>query len=142
MLEDRIEAEVDRRLCRGADPLRVAPGERGRHPLRDAVAAVAACTWPSWRCCGCGRAPFHVMVPSPPQAAPVPVRSTGATQALQQQQPVIAALAASQLVVDLTVEGLLHAPELPAILAARCPRADGQQRASRRRSSASCPDRR
>ncbi|MDZ4294484.1 MAG: peptidase M29, partial [Hydrogenophaga sp.] len=43
-------------------------------------------------------------------------RSTGATPAIQQLGPVIAALQACTLVVDITVEGLMHAPELPAIL--------------------------
>jgi len=60
---------------------------------------------------------FHVQVPTPRQSAPVPVRSTGASAALQGNQAVVAALAASAMVVDLTLEGLLHAPELPAILA-------------------------
>ena len=41
---------------------------------------------------------------------------TGASDAIQQIKPVIHALAASTLVVDCTVEGLMHAPELPAIL--------------------------
>jgi 2,5-dihydroxypyridine 5,6-dioxygenase len=59
---------------------------------------------------------FHVVLPTPPQRAPVPVRSTGASDAVQNIGPVVAALAASNLVVDLTVEGMLHAPELPAIL--------------------------
>jgi 2,5-dihydroxypyridine 5,6-dioxygenase len=62
-----------------------------------------------------GRA-FHLRVPTPPQSAPVPVRSTGASNALQRLAPVVAALAGSALVVDLTVEGMLHAPELPEIL--------------------------
>ena len=43
-------------------------------------------------------------------------RSTGASDALQNMAPVVAALAGSTLVVDCTVEGLMHAPELPAIL--------------------------
>src|SRR5689334_3148621 len=60
---------------------------------------------------------FHIVLPTPPQRAPVPVRSTGASDAVQQLAPVIAALAGATLVVDLTVEGLLHAPELPQILA-------------------------
>jgi 2,5-dihydroxypyridine 5,6-dioxygenase len=59
---------------------------------------------------------FHIVLPTPPQRAPVPVRSTGASDALQQLGPAVAALAASTIVVDLTVEGMLHAPELPAIL--------------------------
>ncbi len=62
-----------------------------------------------------GRA-FHLVVPTPCQSAPVPVRSTGASDAIQRLAPVVAALAGSALVIDLTVEGLLHAPELPDIL--------------------------
>jgi 2,5-dihydroxypyridine 5,6-dioxygenase len=60
--------------------------------------------------------PYHIVVPTPPQRAPVPVRSTGASDAVQGLPPVVAALAAAGVVVDLTVEGMLHAPELPAIL--------------------------
>ncbi len=63
-----------------------------------------------------GARPFHVKVPTPPQRAPVPVRSTGASDAIQGLAPVITALQESVMVVDLTVEGLLHAPELPDIL--------------------------
>lgn len=63
-----------------------------------------------------GARPFHVVVPTPPHRAPVPVRSTGASDAIQHLGPVVRALASSSMVVDLTVEGLLHAPELPAIL--------------------------
>ena len=59
---------------------------------------------------------FHVTVPTPAQSAPVPIRSTGASDAIGGLEPVIAALASSTLVADCTVEGLLHAPELPAIL--------------------------
>ena len=59
----------------------------------------------------------QITVPTPRQSAPVPVRSTGASQALGGQESAIAALAASELVVDLTLEGLLHAAELPHVLA-------------------------
>jgi 2,5-dihydroxypyridine 5,6-dioxygenase len=59
---------------------------------------------------------FHVVLPTPPHSAPVPVRSTGASHALAGIVPVIDALGAASFVADLTVEGLLHAPELPAIL--------------------------
>lgn len=60
---------------------------------------------------------FHVVVRTPALTAPVPVRSTGASDAIGGMAPVIQALAGSGFVADLTVEGLLHAPELPAILA-------------------------
>jgi len=63
-----------------------------------------------------GARPFHVMVPTPRQSAPVPIRSTGASVALQNLGPAINALASSAFVADCTLEGLMHAAELPAIL--------------------------
>ncbi len=63
-----------------------------------------------------GARPFHLVVPSPRLTAPAPVRSTGASDALARLAPAVSALAQSVLVVDLTVEGLLHAAELPDIL--------------------------
>jgi len=65
-----------------------------------------------------GVAPLTLVVPTPPQRAPVPIRSTGASQALNGQPTALAALTAATVVIDLTVEGLLHAPQLPDILAA------------------------
>jgi 2,5-dihydroxypyridine 5,6-dioxygenase len=65
-----------------------------------------------------GCRPFRLVVPTPAQSAPVPVRSTGASRAVARHPAVLAALAATPFVVDLTVEGLLHAPELKDILAA------------------------
>lgn len=58
----------------------------------------------------------QVVVPTPRQQAPVPVRSTGASQALNGQGAALAALKSCKVVIDLTVEGLLHAPQLPEIL--------------------------
>jgi 2,5-dihydroxypyridine 5,6-dioxygenase len=63
-----------------------------------------------------GARPFHVVVPTPRQLAPVPIRSTGASVALQGLAPALQALAASTFVADCTLEGLMHAAELPAIL--------------------------
>lgn len=59
---------------------------------------------------------FHLTVPTPPQTAPVPVRSTGASDAIGGRRAVIDALKQVVLVADCTVEGLLHSPELPEIL--------------------------
>ncbi len=59
---------------------------------------------------------FHLSVPTALQRTPVPVRSTGASDAIGGLEPVVAALAAASFVADCTVEGLLHAPELGAIL--------------------------
>ena len=63
-----------------------------------------------------GARAFHFVMPTPPQSASVPVRSTGVSDALQGLAPAVAALAGSGLVAELTVEGLLHALALPAIL--------------------------
>ena len=63
-----------------------------------------------------GARAFHVVVPTPRNPHPVPVRSTGASEALGALGPVVAALAASPFVVDLTLEGLMHAKETAAIL--------------------------
>jgi len=65
-----------------------------------------------------GARPFHLVLPTPRNPHPVPVRSTGASEALGRLQPVIAALGQSGFVVDCTLEGLMHAPETPAILKA------------------------
>ena len=59
---------------------------------------------------------FEVCLPTPALSAPAPVRSTGATDVIQNLAPVVAALQRANLIVDCTVEGMLHAPELPAIL--------------------------
>jgi len=59
---------------------------------------------------------FHLVVATPKLTAPVPVRSTGASDSIGALEPVVQALASSAFVADLTVEGLLHAAELPRIL--------------------------
>ena len=63
-----------------------------------------------------GARPFHVQLVSPPVSG-VPIRSTGTSLAVAGLEPVVQALAATGMVVDCTVEGMLHAPELPKILA-------------------------
>ena len=59
---------------------------------------------------------FHVTLPSRLPGTKVPVRSTGASQAIDGMGPVVQALAGCTFVADCTVEGLQHAPELPQIL--------------------------
>src|ERR1700730_17692220 len=63
-----------------------------------------------------GARPFHLVVPTPRNRHPVPVRSTGASEAIGKLEPVVAALGQAGFVVDCTIEGLMHAPETPAIL--------------------------
>ena len=117
MLTDRIEApwidafEAVLRLCRAEPGLPVCLlAESQSRALNLDLAELAALRL------GCR--PFRLVVPTPPQTAPVPVRSTGASRALQGHPAALAALHASPLILDLTLEGLLHAPELPGILKA------------------------
>ncbi|WP_149541406.1 M29 family metallopeptidase [Siccirubricoccus phaeus] len=117
MLTDRIEApwlaafEAVLRLCAATPGLPVCLlAETQSRALNLELAELAALRL------GCR--PFRCVLPTPAQAAPVPVRSTGASRALQGHPAALAALRASPLIIDLTLEGLLHAPELKEILAA------------------------
>jgi 2,5-dihydroxypyridine 5,6-dioxygenase len=65
-----------------------------------------------------GARPFHLIVPTARNRHPVPVRSTGASEAIGRLGPVVAALGQAGFVVDCTLEGLMHAPETPEILRA------------------------
>lgn len=56
-----------------------------------------------------------ICMPTPPLSAPVPVKSTGTSWAIGQNRAVIEALKRVDVVVDCTVEGLIHAPEWPEI---------------------------
>ena len=115
MMQQRIEAKwIDAfanvfRLC-GVQPGEVAAilSETQSRPVNVQLAELALQ--------GLGARVFHVVLPSPRLQAPVPVRSTGASDAIGGLAPAVAALAGSGFVADLTVEGLLHAPELPQIL--------------------------
>jgi 2,5-dihydroxypyridine 5,6-dioxygenase len=59
-----------------------------------------------------------ITMPTPRQTAPVPVKSTGTSVAIQQNRAVIEALKRVEVIVDCTVEGLIHAVEWPEIEAA------------------------
>lgn len=70
-------------------------------------------------CVRLGAQAFTLTLPTQPTPAypPTPIiRSTGASTAINGNAPVIAALSACALVIDCTVEGLMHAAELPVIL--------------------------
>ena len=63
-----------------------------------------------------GARAFQIVMPRPAMATAVPVRSTGASEALAGLGPAVQALASCGFVADCTVEGLMHAVELPQIL--------------------------
>jgi 2,5-dihydroxypyridine 5,6-dioxygenase len=115
MLTERIEAKWIAAFVRVFELCKVAPGEvcailseTQSRSLNVHLAELALLRL--------GARPFHLQVVSPVQTVPVAVRSTGASNALQSLGPAVDALAGCGFVADCTVEGLLHAPELPAIL--------------------------
>lgn len=115
MINDRIEAKWVDAFARVFELCKVQPGddvavlaESQSRELNIQLALLALARL--------GATPFQVIVPTPRQTAPVPVRSTGASQALTGQRAALAALKSAAIVVDLTLEGLLHAPQLPEIL--------------------------
>ncbi len=59
---------------------------------------------------------YRITVPTPGQPEGPVVRSSGASQALNGHPGAAAALAAADVVVDLTLEGLMHSPQTSAIL--------------------------
>lgn len=63
-----------------------------------------------------GAAVADLRMPTPPNPGPLPIRSTGASQAIAGHRAAIAALREADFVVDCTAEGLLHSPELGEIL--------------------------
>lgn len=63
-----------------------------------------------------GASVVDVRLTTPVNPGPLPIRSTGASLAIDGHRSALAALAAADFVADCTVEGLLHAPELGAVL--------------------------
>src|SRR3977135_4410929 len=60
-----------------------------------------------------GAKPFHIIVPTPRNREIVPIRSTGASVAIQRLAPVVTALQQAGFVVDFTVGGLMPPGETP-----------------------------
>lgn len=57
-------------------------------------------------------------MPTPPQTAPVPVKGTGTSLAIQNNRAAINAMKSCEVIVDCTVEGMIHSPEWPEVEAA------------------------
>ena len=115
MLQERIEPawidafETVLRRCalQPGDVVAILGESQSRRVLMDLAHLAAA---------RIGARVFSLTLPSVFSLGEPVTRSTGASPVIQQLAPVIAALQACTLVVDCTVEGLMHAPELPAIL--------------------------
>jgi 2,5-dihydroxypyridine 5,6-dioxygenase len=104
---DAFEAVLRRCALQTGDTVAIL-GETQSRPVLMELARLAAARL--------GAQVFTLTVPSVFSSHEPVTRSTGACPAIGQIGPVIAALAGCTLVVDCTVEGLMHAPELPATL--------------------------
>lgn len=104
---DAFEAVLGRCAVQPGDTVAVL-GESQSRPVLMELARLAAARR--------GAQVFSLVLPSVFNPRLPVIRSTGASPVLRNLAPVVSALAASTLVVDCTVEGLMHAPELPAIL--------------------------
>src|ERR1700693_3383348 len=146
MLADRIEAKWIDAFCEIFERCAVKPGdtaailsETQSRALNVHLAELALLRM--------GAKPFHLVVPTPrnrqvvpirstgaseaiqrlapggaglapPTPRAAPIRSTGASEAIQRLAPVVTALQQAGFVVDCTIEGLMHAVETPEILKA------------------------
>jgi 2,5-dihydroxypyridine 5,6-dioxygenase len=104
---DAFEAVLRRCALQAGDTVAIL-GETQSRPVLLELARLAASRL--------GAQNFTIVLQSVFSASEPVSRSTGASPAIQQLGPVMSALAGSTLVVDCTVEGLMHAPELSAIL--------------------------
>src|SRR5438309_10801040 len=115
MFSDRIEGKWIDAFCEVFERCAVKPGdtaailsETQSRALNVQLAELALLRM--------GARPFHIVVPTPRNKQIVPVRSTGASEAIQRLGPVVAALRQDGFVVDCTIERLMHAVVTPEIL--------------------------
>jgi 2,5-dihydroxypyridine 5,6-dioxygenase len=117
MFSDRIEGKWIDAFCEVFEKCAVKPGDTAAI-LSESQSRALNVHLAELALLRLGARPFHVIVPTPRNPHPVPVRSTGASEAIGQLAPVVGALGQAGFVVDCTLEGLMHAPETPAILQA------------------------
>ena len=117
MLTDRIEAKWVDAFCEVFDKCAVRKGDTAAI-LSETQSRALNVQLAELALLRLGARPFHIVVPTPRSRHPVPVRSTGASEAIGGLAPVVAALGQAGFVVDCTLEGLMHAAETPAILKA------------------------
>jgi 2,5-dihydroxypyridine 5,6-dioxygenase len=105
---DAFEAVLRRCAVQAGDTVAILCETRSRAVLPELARHAAA---------RLGARSFTITMPTVLPSGTPTIRSTGASMAIGGLAPVVQALASATLVLDCTVEGLMHAPELPAILA-------------------------
>ena len=88
---DAFERVLALNGIQGGTPV-VIVAETQSRPVHMQLAALA--------CHNLGASYSTVVLPTPPQSAPVPVKSTGACNAIQHKRPVIEGLKAAEVIVD------------------------------------------
>jgi 2,5-dihydroxypyridine 5,6-dioxygenase len=117
MLSDRIEAKWIDAFCEVFERCAVKPGDTAAI-LSETQSRALNVHLAELALARLGARVFHIVMPTPRNRQAVPIRSTGASEAIGQLGPVITALQQAGFVVDCTIEGLMHAPETPEILKA------------------------
>jgi 2,5-dihydroxypyridine 5,6-dioxygenase len=117
MLSDRIEGKWIEAFCEIFERCAVKPGDTAAIVSETQSRAVNV-QLAELALLRMGAKPFHLIVPTPRNKQIVPVRSTGASEAIQRLGPVVTALQQAGFIVDCTIEGLMHAVETPEILKA------------------------
>ncbi|MBS0559992.1 MAG: peptidase M29 [Proteobacteria bacterium] len=117
MLSDRIEGKWIDAFCGLFERCAVRPGDTAA-VLSETQSRALNVHLAELALLRLGARPFHIVLPTRANPHPVPVRSTGASEAIGGLAPVVGALGAAGFVVDCTLEGLMHAKETPAILKA------------------------
>jgi 2,5-dihydroxypyridine 5,6-dioxygenase len=117
MLADRIEAKWIDAFCEIFARCGVKPGDTAAI-LSETQSRAVNVHLAELALLRMGARPFHLVLPTPRNRHPVPVRSTGASEAIGRLAPVVSALQQAGFVVDCTIEGLMHAVETPEILKA------------------------
>jgi 2,5-dihydroxypyridine 5,6-dioxygenase len=117
VLADRIEGKWIDAFCETFERCGVKPGD-GAAILSETQSRQLNVHLAELALLRLGARVFHIVLPTPRNPHPVPVRSTGASVAIGGLAPVVSALGQSGFIADCTLEGLMHAPETPAILKA------------------------
>jgi 2,5-dihydroxypyridine 5,6-dioxygenase len=115
MFSDRIEGKWIDAFCEVFERCAVKPGDTAAI-LSETQSRALNVQLAELALLRIGARPFHVVVPTPRNRQIVPVRSTGASEAIGRLAPVVTALREAGFVVDCTIEGLMHAAETPEIL--------------------------
>src|SRR5271156_3254014 len=110
MFADRIEAKWIDAFCEIFERCAVKPGDTAAI-LSETQSRALNVHLAELALLRLGARPFHVVLPTCANPHPVPIRSTGASEAIGGLAPVVGALCAAGFVVDCTLEGLMHARE-------------------------------